>query len=65
MIKLGPRTQLLWHGGSQAVIAAGGALLLLKTGPTPWEWAMITTIGVIACVKGIDTLLTRFNQETL
>lgn len=58
-----PKLQMLWHGGSQAVIAACSAIVLLKNWPTQWEWLVIGVTGALACIKGIDTLLTTYNNQ--
>jgi len=58
-MNIGPKTQLSWHGGSQAIIATGGAIALLKDWPTDWQWIIIAVTGILAAVKGIDALLTN------
>jgi hypothetical protein len=58
-MRIGPKTQLVWHGLSQSVIAAGGAVVLLTMWPTPWQWVIIGVTGVLACIKGIDALLSQ------
>lgn len=56
---LGPKTQLVWHGASQFVIVTGAVLAAIQAWPTPWQWITCVVAGVVAAIKGVDSLLTR------